>query len=180
MKRYEVAFAGQLQPGAEPAWVKANLTQLFQADESRIEALFSGRRVVIKNNLDEASAQKYRAALARAGALVEVCPQNAEPPREVQQPVSVQPRPVSGPGPAQGRLQVTPRDEYMAAFSAVQAPDFGLAPVGVDLQDTTALSPPPVIDVSALALLPVGNDLGQRAEPVVASVPDSSHLRMLD
>jgi hypothetical protein len=177
MKRYEVAFAGQLQPGAEPARVRANLAQLFQADESRVEALFSGRRVVIKNNLDGASAEKYRAALARAGALAEVCPQDAELAHEASASAA---QPGPGAAPAQGSRQVIPRDEYMAAFSAVQAPDFCLAPVGADLQDKTPSLPTPAIDVSALALLPVGSDLGQRIEPVVASVPDSSHLRVLD
>ncbi|MBD7978180.1 MULTISPECIES: hypothetical protein [Pseudomonas] len=179
MKRYEVAFAGRLQPGVDPARVRANLAQLFQADESRIEALFSGRRVVIKNNLDEVAAEKYRAALARAGAVAEVCPQDAELPQEIEQSAyTAQPRSVSVPAP--GRLEVVPRDEYMAAFSAVQAPDFGLAPVGADLQDVTPSPTAPAIHVSALALLPVGSDLGQRIEPVVASVPDSSHLRVLD
>jgi hypothetical protein len=177
MKRYEVAFAGRLQPGVDPARVRANLAQLFQADESRIEALFSGRRVVIKNNLDEVAAEKYRAALARAGAVAEVCPQDAKLAREVSASAG-QLGPVAA--PAERSRQVTPRDEYMAAFSAVQAPDFGLAPVGADLQDVTPSPTAPAIHVSALALLPVGSDLGQRIEPVVASVPDSSHLRVLD
>jgi len=72
MPRYEIAFAGQLAPGAQLDAVKANLAKLFQADATRIALLFSGRRMVIKNNLDEAGAEKYRSILLRAGALVEV------------------------------------------------------------------------------------------------------------
>ncbi|MEH6366970.1 MAG: hypothetical protein V7764_11930, partial [Pseudomonas marincola] len=44
MLRFEIAFAGQLVPGADPVKVKANLAKLFQADEQRIALLFSGRR----------------------------------------------------------------------------------------------------------------------------------------
>lgn len=72
MSRFEIAFSGQLVAGARPEVVKANLAKLFQADAQRIELLFSGRRVVIKNNLDAASAEKYRSVLERAGAIAVV------------------------------------------------------------------------------------------------------------
>ena len=72
MARYEIAFSAQLVPGAQLELVKANLAKLFQADAQRIAQLFSGRRIVIKNNLDAAGAEKYRATLERAGARVEV------------------------------------------------------------------------------------------------------------
>ena len=70
MSRYEIAFSGQLVPGAQPELVKANMAKLFQADAQRIAQLFSGRRIVIKNNLDAAGAEKYRVTLERAGARV--------------------------------------------------------------------------------------------------------------
>src|SRR3990167_2416478 len=78
MARYEIAFSAQLVPGAQLESVKANLAKLFQADEQRLALLFSGRRIVIKSNLDEAGAEKYRATLERAGALVEVCNMDVE------------------------------------------------------------------------------------------------------
>ena len=72
MARYEIAFSAQLVPGAQLELVKANVAKLFQADEQRLALLFSGRRIVIKSNLDEAGAEKYRSTLERAGAVVEV------------------------------------------------------------------------------------------------------------
>ena len=78
MSLYEIAFAGQVVPGAPLEQVKANLARLFQADEQRIALLFSGRRVVIKSGLDAAGAEKYRMTLERAGARVEVCDLSAE------------------------------------------------------------------------------------------------------
>ena len=72
MQRYEIVFSGQLVPGAQPDLVKANLAKLFQADAQRIALLFSGRRLVLKNNLDDAAAEKYRSTLERAGAMAQV------------------------------------------------------------------------------------------------------------
>jgi len=51
MSLYEIAFSCQLLPGARREQVEANLTRLFRADAQRIALLFSGRRIVIKQNL---------------------------------------------------------------------------------------------------------------------------------
>ncbi len=183
MDRYEIAFSGQLVPGAQLEQVKANLAKLFQADAQRIAMLFSGRRIVIKNNLDAASAEKYRATLARAGALIEVLAMPVEvgevelaAPPAVQAPgeAGVQ-QPASAPA---GRLTVVPRDEYMAAFAEVDAPDFGIAPLGDDLLDDKPEPQAPPLDLSQFSLAPVGSDMEQaRAEPD-AAVPDISHLKL--
>jgi len=152
MSRYEIAFSGQLVPGAQPELVKANMAKLFQADAQRIAQLFSGRRIVIKNNLDAAGAEKYRATLERAGARVEVVDMDvlieevelAPPPPVEPEPAPAAARVVAKPG----RLQVAPRDEYMAAFSYVDAPDFDIAPVGSDLQDDRTDAAEPQVDLS--------------------------------
>src|SRR5690606_2285064 len=112
MSRFEVAFSGQLLPGAVPEQVRANLARLFQADEQRIALLFSGRRIVIKTDLDEAGAEKYRSTLERAGALAEVRALDAE--TAAVAPAAA--TPLTGSGD-----RVVPRDEYMAAFVDVEA-----------------------------------------------------------
>ncbi|GIZ11057.1 hypothetical protein [Pseudomonas sp. NCCP-436] len=178
MSRYEIAFSGELVPGAQPETVKANLARLFQADAQRIAMLFSGRRVVIKSNLDEAAAEKYRATLERAGARVAVV--NLDPPVEE---IELAPPPAAPATPAvvptpPAALKVVPRDEYMAAFSEVQAPDFGIAPVGSDLQDARSEVPPPMLDLSGLSLAPVGSDMGQARGEAAPPPPDISHLRL--
>src|SRR5690606_34250929 len=117
MSRYEIAFSGQLAPGATLEQVEANLARLFQADAQRIAMLFSGRRVVIKQGLDYAAVEKYREAMARAGAIAEV----RALPVEVEE-IELAPPPPETPvappatAPVQ-RLNVAPRDEYMAAFA---------------------------------------------------------------
>lgn len=173
---YEVAFSGELLPDTDPQQARDNLARLFQADARRIESLFSGRRVVLRQNLDEAAAEKYRAALTRAGVRAEVralLPDMAE-----VEEIELAPAPVEAPAPRSTppSLQVTPRDEYMAAFRHVEAPDFGLAPVGSDLQDRYETSVAPPLDLSALSLAPVGSDLGERPRPSGGPVPDTRHL----
>ncbi|MDX1722717.1 MAG: hypothetical protein R3355_06335 [Pseudomonas sp.] len=183
MARYEIAFAGQLVPGAQLDAVKANLAKLFQADAQRIALLFSGRRMVIKNNLDAAGAEKYRATLQRAGALVEVqsMPEELEeielaPPPAGEAP---EPLPIATPqAPAGQRLKVLPRDEYMAAFAEVDAPDFGIAPLGEDLQDDKPEAQAPSLDLTQFSLAPVGSDMGEIKTAPAAPPPDISHLKL--
>lgn len=188
----EVAFAGELVPGADAAQVRANLARLFQADPQRIAALFSGRRIVIKSNLDAESAEKYRLTLERAGARIEVSPVGqalpvapaaaaapaaAPPPAAV---ASAEPVTTTTPPGAFAALEVTPRDEYMAAFRDVAAPDFGLAPVGVDLQDQRPEPVAPALDLSQLSVAPVGSDMGQAKAAPAAPPPDTSYLQLVD
>jgi len=171
--RYEIAFCGELLPGTDPAQVRANLARLFQADAQRIAQLFSGRRIVIKQNLDAAGVDKYRQAIERAGARIEVCAM----PGEIEEIELAPPPAAAAPAPV-GRLEVAPRDEYMAAFAEVQAPDFGIAPVGADLQDARPAAAAPPLDLSRFDLAPVGSDLGELPRETAGSVPDISHLTL--
>lgn len=184
MSHFQIVFSGQLVPGASLEQTQANLAKLFRADAERIATLFSGRRVTIKGNLDASEAEKYRVTLARAGALVEVVAEElaeaAVEPASTPAPV-VDRSPQTEPAqPVPGRLQVKPRDEYMAAFAAVDAPDFGVAPLGVDLQDAYADPQPPKVDLSQFSLAPVGSDMGQAAPKPAGAIPDISHLRLLE
>lgn len=175
---YEVVFAGELLADADPFQVRVNLARLFQTDLQRIEALFDGRRTVIKGNLDAAAAEKYRLTLERAGARVVVCALGAATPEVAPAPAAAAAAPRgAGDFPP---LQVAPRDSYMAAFSAVAAPDFGLAPVGADLQDQRPPVAAPALDLSQLSVAPAGSDLGQARAAPAGPPPDTAHLRLVD
>ncbi|MOA45867.1 hypothetical protein D3C78_1683130 [compost metagenome] len=75
---------------------------------------------------------------------------------------------------------MAPRDQYMAAFAEVEAPDFGLAPVGADLQDGHPEPQRPELDLSGLSVAPVGSDMGQAKAPPAAPAPDISHLKLVE
>lgn len=200
MPVYEIVFLGELVEGAQPERVKANLGKLFQADAARLELLFSGRRLVLKNNLDAETAEKYRATLERAGARVQVVSMASSPMQQpsMQQPSRERPAPMDdeieevelAPPPdeptwtrkissSSGRLQVQARDVYMAAFSDVDAPDFSLAQVGSDMQDPKPQPVAPSLDLSGISLAPVGSDMGEIEKPKAGPAPDTSHLKVL-
>lgn len=169
MNLYEIVFSGQLVPGAQLDRVQANLGKLFHSDAQRLELLFSGRRLVLKNNLDVEAAEKYRSTLERAGALVQVLEMPATP-------VATDAEIARAPQP--GRLQITPRDVYMAAFIAVDAPDLQVCEVGSDMQDHKPAPFAPTMDLSQLSLAPAGSELGQLLNTYAGPVPDTSHLKL--
>lgn len=180
MSLYEIAFSGQVVPGAQPEQVKANLARLFQADAQRIALLFSGRRIVIKSGLDAAGAEKYRSTMERAGALAIVQALEVEEVELAPPPVPVA-APVSAPVSASATgSRMVPRDEYMAAFVDVEAPDFGIAPVGADLQDAKTEAQAPRVDLSQFSLAPLGSDMGQAKGAAPEAAPDTSHLRLVE
>ncbi|WP_321351051.1 hypothetical protein [Halopseudomonas oceani] len=195
MTRFEVVFQGQVQKGAAPEQVRANVGKLFQVSGAQLDTLFSGRRVVIKQGLDQVGAEKYRIALERAGAQCSIVPMDdpAAPTAESQsapaaapgtdQVAQVEPAPTVTPSAepeAGSSSRVVPRDEYMAAFSEVEAPDFGIAPLGADLQDEYDPHTPLPIDLSALSLAPVGSDMGEISRDQAAPVPNIDHLKLVD
>ena len=199
MPQYEIVFFGELVEGAQPERVKANLGKLFQADAQRVELLLSGRRLVLKNNLDADTAEKYRATLERAGAraqVVAMAPLVAEPLVEEQELEEVELAPPpdeptwtrKAPPPAtaaaqqsqsQPAGQAVPRDVYAAAFVDVVAPDFKLAQPGSDMQDPKPAPVAPTLDLSGLSLAPAGSDMGQAPRPRARPAPDTSHLRVI-
>jgi hypothetical protein len=199
VKLYEIVFSGQLVPGAQAQKVQANLGKLFQADAQRVALLFSGRRLVLKNNLDQAAAEKYRSTLERAGALAEVVqmPEEQAVEQQAQTEVEVEEVELAPPpdepswtrkmasptdhprkGVAAGKKQVEPRDVYMAAFVAVDAPDFSIAELGSDVQEPKAKALAPRLDLSGLSLAPAGSDIESLKRPAGGPAPDTSHLSL--
>lgn len=128
---FDIIFRGDIVFGHQLAEVKAKLQQLFKADAAKIDSLFSGRPVPLKRNLDEATANKYRDVLIKAGAMVEIYSSDKSPANAPAKPLPVrEPRPV-------------------------KKPEWTLAPVGADLLPASErpAQPAPVrVDISGLSL----------------------------
>lgn len=173
MPLFEIVFQGQVKEGVAPGQARARIGQLFQVGAQQLDMLFSGRRIVIKQGVDAAAAERYRQAIDRAGAVCSIEPMDSVPAAGEQPAVSAQP----SPRPAS---EVVPRDECMAAFADVQAPDFGIAELGADLQDEYADHTPLPLDLSALSLAPPGADLEQLKQDRPPVRPNIDHLRLID
>jgi hypothetical protein len=68
-EKYRVIFKGEIAPAADPLEVRKNLAALYRVDIKEIERFFSGKRFVLKENIDLEAARKYTAQFeAKTGA----------------------------------------------------------------------------------------------------------------
>jgi len=73
MNNYKVVFRGEIQLNQSPEQVQDNIVRLFKIqDPKKVEALFSGKQVTIKQGLTEEKAKAFQKAIENAGALCEV------------------------------------------------------------------------------------------------------------
>ncbi len=88
---YDLIFSGEIDDSVGEEKVRQNVAALFKASPAQVEKLFSGKTVVLKNGLDEATAKKYQAALKKAGAVCQLRqkqPENAPAPQPEAFPAS--------------------------------------------------------------------------------------------
>ncbi|MDO3386116.1 hypothetical protein QWI17_09740 [Gilvimarinus sp. SDUM040013] len=168
---YDIIFRGDIVLGHSLNDVKQRLQQLFKADAAKIEALFTGRPVPLKRNLDEATARKYQAVLQKAGAEVSVKVAGA-----TQSPAS-RPEPV----PRKRQLSLAPAGENLLRRSERQKADaveidtstLTLRAVEGNLLDQTEVAPEPVAAVVTpeFDLAEVGADLVSENERQTIPLP---------
>lgn len=192
---FEVAFSGQVSEGANPEEVRAKVGKIFNADEGKLAQLFSGKRVVIKKNIDKATAAKYKTALNRAGAECEVKPMGgaaaAKPAPAAEKPASApaaKPAPATA-APAAGGVETAydgdvapPPQTDPLGITGDQIEDLSvsLAPVGSELRDSYAEPEVPEFDLSEFDLAPVGADLGSGGKKSDPPPPDTTGLSLED
>ena len=182
---FEVAFSGQISDGANADDVKAKVGKMFNADEAKLAQLFSGKRIVIKKNIDQATASKYKTAINRAGAECEVKsiggdePATAAAPAEsaaataagaVSQEYETQYDGEVAPPPQVDPLGIT--NEQIEELSA------SLAPVGSELQDEHDAAEIPQIDIDELDMAPVGSDLSTADKDPEPAPPDITGITL--
>ena len=201
---FEIAFSGKIMDGANPDEVKVRVGKIFNADAAMITQLFSGKRVVIKKNVDKATAVKYKTALNRAGAQCEVklmggapvgAPEQAAPQQAAQQQAAA---PAAKPAAAPAAGDGAPVSmEYESKYDGDVAPppqtdplgitgdqiadlSASLAPVGSELQDEYDSAQAPQIDVGGLDIAPVGSDLGSGKKQPDPPPPNTNGIELAD
>lgn len=189
-ERYDLVFSGDLVPGFELSQVKLNLQGLFRIDKVKVEQLFAGRPTVLKKGLDLDAATKYRTAMKKAGARLELVANagsgvsgDSPAPEKAGSTISeaVEPRPgISSKGEgtspkwsselgAQPLPPKTPRP-------AIEAPDFGIAAPGANLlnPDETPKVVPVSIDLEGLAVV---EQTGNLLRPEERGAPPAAKVR---
>ena len=188
---FEVAFSGQISEGANLEEVKARVGKIFNADDAKLAQLFSGKRIVIKKNIDQATAAKYKTALNRAGAECEVSSSGGAVP--VVQAATAAP----AAAPAQSAVASSPSSEYETSYDGEVEPPpqtdplgitgdqiedlaVSVAPVGSELQDSYTEPEAPQIDLTGLDIAPVGSDIGSTRKDPEPPPPDTSGITLAD
>lgn len=189
---FEVAFSGQIKEGADLEQVKAKVGHMFKADATKLAHLFSGKRMVIKKNIDQSTAEKYKTALSNAGAiceiksLTEVIPVETSSPKvestvkpepEVQTTASREPLTSHLKSDAPEAPNTVPLGIGVADISELSA---GIAPVGSNMQDEVEEVGEPQLDISGLDMAPAGSDLGQTKKDDDPPPPSTDGLSLLD
>ena len=158
-KPYEVIFSGDVLAGQSVIEVKQRLAQLFNADDTRIDQMFSGKPVVVKRNLDMEAAERYQSSLLKAGALVDIRPITADEAVSDERPVE------SSSSDSGFTPETDPKQDQQSQLQpgekVLEDVDFGVAPAGSDV-----LSPeekkgftPVDVDTSSLMISEAGSDV---------------------
>lgn len=192
-KFYEIAFRGRVVDGTDLDSVKAKIAAMFKADENRLEQLFSGRRVVIKRQADEATAARYRGAFQKAGAVCEVVDlSETESSSENIAPTRVPEAASASPSQAETDEYVSRYPESDQVPQALLTDPLGitgdgiselgadLAPVGSSMLQDYSDVPEPQIDLGGLDVAPVGSDLSSGKQDAAPPPPDTTGIELAD
>ena len=75
-----VVLTGQLREGVDAAAAQAALASLFKMSDEKVQQTLARAPLSVKNNIDQATAEKFKTALERAGFVCELQPQAAAVP----------------------------------------------------------------------------------------------------
>jgi len=187
---FEVAFSGKIIEGADIEQVKAKVAAMFKADAAKLEHLFSGKRVVIKKNIDQATANKYQQALKNAGAQCEVkslstasesVPATAPEPEAVQPATATPAAAVARSHDIDSNAPAAPKTDPLGiTASDISDLSASMLPVGSDMQDEVKEVAEPDLDLNGLDLAPPGSDLGEMKKGDAPPPPDTSGMTLAD
>ncbi len=185
--KYEVAFSGEVAEGVDLEQVKAKVGQMFKADSAKLAHLFSGKRVIIKKNIDQQTAMKYQTALNKAGAVCEIKKLSTE---SVSVATELTEKPVVEslsttikatvpeidadipPAPETEPLHISANDISDLSVS--------IADVGCDMQDEIKEIEAPQLDLTGLDIAPVGSDLVDHEDEETPPLPDTTGLKIIN
>jgi len=170
MQSFDIYFLGEMLPDADPATVRQGVAKLFKVQEDKVERLFSGNPVRVKQGIDVETAGRYRGAFREVGAHIQIIATGSPPP-EAKPPAAVQAPPPSEPG----ETETPPLPEVS------ETSDFDLAEPGAII-DHTPPPPPADFDTGSLEALPAntGSLEDCRADKPPQQIPDISHLQLVD
>ncbi|TVZ37792.1 hypothetical protein P886_2137 [Alteromonadaceae bacterium 2753L.S.0a.02] len=166
-EKFDLIFKGELAKGVELAIAKKNIAQLFKINAEKVDALFSGKAVVLKRGLNADAANKYRVAIKKAGALVDLA---------INQPVQTRGKASFGEAPSassqvtapgaipgtipgtQSSVPTTAAAQKEASVAEQSSSGLTIAPAGSDLLQPSERAALPEVEVNTSAISLREND----------------------
>lgn len=200
---YQLVFKGECVSGVDENAARQQAKALFKATDAQVEKMFSGGRVVIRNNLDGQTAQKYQAALKKNGMVAYIeamegaqAPEaresrgasdtdagNAEAPQS-EGSAAASPEAAASTGAAAAPVEKEPGDRLPVAGEKVDTilADSGLSlgKPGEQLGTIHEETPPEFEHLDDWTVAPPGEELVENEDKPEPPAPDISHLSLAD
>jgi len=155
-RRYDLSYRGLLATGAEADEVRRRLGAIFRLNAAGLDRLFTGKPVVVKRDVDAATAAQFERLFAQAGAELTVVPVGPVPP------------------------EADEGDDMPQQLLRIDTSMLSLAPPGGVLEDPPP-SVAPELDISYLSLVPGSDWTLEDCEPPPTPIPlpDLSYLTLV-
>lgn len=169
---FNIVFFGILQPGKEKDVAMRNMAKLFKTEPAKLAPFFAGGRKVIKSNVDELVADKYRAALENAGLVIKIEEAGAD----------AAPAASSASAPASASTPTTLGAKIAQQASGVDTGDISMAEVGADVvENPVGVTPQEIGDISDIDMAEVGADVLENPPEVTPQeIGDISNIDMAE
>ena len=204
---YQLVFKGECVSGVDESTARQQAKALFKASDDQVAKMFSGGRVVIRNNLDGQTAQKYQAALKKNGMIAYIEPMQGSETTQAGgarpdsgqaagsgsgQQASGEPAAASesgaaaaaGSASAASSVEQEPGDRLPVAGEKVDAilsgSGLSLGKPGEQLGTIREETPPEFEHLDDWTVAPPGEDLVENDETPEPPAPDISHLSLAD
>ena len=201
-ENYRLVFRGEVLDDQHPAVVKKRLIEALKLTDAQGERLFSGASVVLKQSADTKTAARFQGLFRQAGARLRVLPVAPEDavPEASAKAQSAEPA-VTGELQLQGAYYAVPEEP----IPEIQAPEFGIAELGVNMAEpkaaqvysvevdfelapvgTTIPTLPRNVEVTVdmeqlnFEVAALGADMADAQPDTTAVAPDTSHLQLVD
>ena len=181
---FNIVTFGMTQSGVDRNQVAEDMARLFKTTPEKLKPYFAGGRKVIKSNVDELVAEKYRVTLEKIGLVItieEAAEAEAPAPKGASQQTAgaqqEETADTNGISIAEVGADVLKEDERPVVEPAPigDITDISMAEVGSDVlkeDERPVVEPAPIGDISDITVAEVGTDVLREDErPVVESPP---------
>ena len=181
---YQLVFKGECVSGVDENAARQQAKALFKASDAQVGKMFSGGRVVIRNNLDGQTAQKYQAALKKNGMIAYI-----EPMEGAQASEPEESREASGTDAASGAAAAAPEEQEPGdrlpvagekVDTILAGSGLSLGKPGEQLGTSHEETPPQFEHLEDWTVAPPGEDLVETEDKPEPPVPDVSHLSLAE